>query len=65
MTNYDIETFIANIEHAAHTYTSYKEIADEARIRVETLWKIRNRKTVPNMRTARDIAVALDKLKNK
>lgn len=63
MTNYDVNTLIEHIETAANTYTSYTEIASAAGIRIETLWKIRNKKTTPNMRTARDIAGALEKLK--
>ena len=42
---FEIKDLINKIEYAAAKGIEYKDIAESAGIRVETLWKIRKRKT--------------------
>lgn len=60
---FDIDSLIERIDQAAATYASYEKIATAAKIRPETLWKIRTKKHDPKTQTARAIARALEELK--
>ena len=62
--NYDNDFLIRQIENAGETFTSYDKIAATAHIRNETLWRIRKKKVVPNMQTAKSIADAIEVLRN-
>lgn len=64
MVNYDIDYLIRQIERTAKSFASYKRIATTANIRIETLWRIRKKKVVPNIQTAKKIAEAIEVLRN-
>lgn len=61
--NYDNNFLIDQIENAAETFTSYERIAKVANVRIETLWRIRKKRTIPNLQTAKSIADAIEILR--
>ena len=64
---YDINVLLERIEKAVEIeqWTTYERIAKQAGINIISLWKIRNGKQSPTLKTANKIAVALEELKSK
>jgi DNA-binding XRE family transcriptional regulator len=64
---YDINVLLRQIEKAVEVeqWTTYERIAKQADINIISLWKIRNGKQSPTLKTANKIAVALEELKSK
>lgn len=64
---YDINILLKRIKQAVEIeqWTTYERIAKQAEINIISLWKIRNGKQSPTLKTANKIAVALEELKSK
>ena len=64
---YDINVLLRQIKKAVEVeqWTTYERIAKQADINIISLWKIRNGKQSPTLKTANKIAVALEELKSK